>query len=702
MLRAEPTLPPLREDLALHPGPVGADGAPSWTMHDPLRNQFFRLTWPAFEMLSRWHLADASTIARAVSSETTLEVTPEDIAEMATFLARSQLLKDHGPAQTGRLLAINRAHHLPWWSWLMHHYLFFRIPLVHPDRLLSRYLPRVAWLGGWSFRLSTLAALAIGLFLAGRQWDAFATTFVDRLSLPGLAAFGLTLTVAKVIHELGHAFTARNFGCRVPTMGVAFLVMWPFFYTDVNDAWTLPDRRRRLLVGGAGILAELTLAAWATLAWGLLPEGSPRAIAFTLAATTWISSLTINLSPFMRFDGYFLLMDTLDLPNLHGRAFALARWWLRERLFDLGEPPPERHSSGRQAFLIAFSFVVWIYRLVVFLGIAVLVYHFFIKAVGILLFGVEVGWFVLRPIVLELREWRRLGLRLVARRRGLISSGILAGLFLAAIIPWNNRVQAPAMLKASEHAAIYAPAPARVASIAVTDGQHVEAGQTLAQFDTPDLDYQLAQSERDIAIGRYQLASVDFDQQFRDHSPVIARRLETATARRTAFTADRDRRRLTAPFAGVVVDLSHEMAPGQWIGVKEPLLAIRSEKGALVEAYVAEEDLPRIAVGAGARFLPEGAFTSIAATVTAIDRTAVPTLADPALASTFGGRLGTRVAKQTLIPDEAVYRVRLTVFPPLAVPVSRRGEAFIEGERQSLLARSWRSLAAVLLREWGG
>ena len=97
------------------------------------------------------------------------------------------------------------------------------------------------------------------------------------------------LLFSVVLHEMGHALTARHFGCRVPAMGVAFLVMVPVLYTDTNDAWKLQSRRARLLIGAAGMLAELTLAVWATLLWCFLPDGPLRAGVFLLASTTWIS-----------------------------------------------------------------------------------------------------------------------------------------------------------------------------------------------------------------------------------------------------------------------------------------------------------------------------------------------------------------------------------------------------------------------------
>ncbi|OAN48708.1 hypothetical protein A6A04_19970 [Paramagnetospirillum marisnigri] len=690
-------LPQLREELAVHVGPTGADGAPTWTLHDPLRNQFFRLTWAAFEVLSRWHLGDAAAVARAVEAETTLRLDEEDVDGVVEFLAQSQLLKPDGPRDVARLLAIHDSQKTAWYTWILHHYLFFRVPLVRPNRMLDAVLPHLAWLGSRAFRLATLAALVAGLFLVGRQWSAFAATLVDHFSMEGLAAFGVALGLAKIVHELGHAFTAKAFGVRVPTMGVAFLVLMPVLYTDVNEAWKLPSRRKRLLIGAAGILAELTLAAWATLAWGLLPDGMARSMAFTLAATTWISSLAINLSPFMRFDGYFLAMDALDQPNLHPRSFALARWHLREVLFKLGEPVPEHLPAATRSGMIVFAWAVWVYRLVLFLGIAVLVYHFFIKALGILLFAVEMGWFVARPFLQEFAQWKKRAAAIRASRRSRLSLGLALGFVLLAVVPWSGRVSAPALLKAAEHVSLYAPAAAVLGTVEVAAGAQVAAGAVLARLDNPDLLHRLDQVERRIAVLRYELASVAFEESFRGRSRAIASEMEATLAERAALLRDQERLVLAAPIAGTVTDLSPLVQPGQWISPREPILALRA--GAVIEAYVAEDDLSRIQVGGRGRFIPEGSGEARAATIAAIDHSAVKALSDPELAVPFGGAIPARFDAKSLVPDTAVYRVRLDLDGTIAQPI--RGTVHLEGERQSWLGRVFKAAAAVVVREWG-
>jgi putative peptide zinc metalloprotease protein len=698
-MSAAAVLPSLRDELTILEGPSGHDGAPTWTLHDPLRNQFFRLSWPVFEMLSRWHLGAADAVAGAVSAETTLNLEPGDVADVVEFLARSQLLKTVTAQDVARLLALHDAHRTGWLTWALHHYLFFRVPLVRPDRLLDALLPFVAWMGGRIFRLATLAALVPGLLLAGRQWDRFAATFVDHFSVEGLASFAVALGAAKVVHELGHALAAKSYGLRVPTMGVAFLVLMPVLYTDVNEAWKLPDSRKRLTVSGAGILAELVLAAWATLAWGLLPDGTARSMAFTLAATTWISSLAINLSPFMRFDGYFLVMDALDMPNLHERSFALARWHLREVLFGLGEPVPEPLPPRIHAGLIVFAWTVWVYRLTLFLGIAVLVYAFFIKVVGVILFAVEMGWFVVRPFIMEFRQWHKRAGAIRAGKRSRVTFGLLAILVLPAVLPWNGRVSAPALLKAQDHATLYAPVPGILSEISVRSGDRVAAGTVLARLDNPDLALKLEQTGHRVSVLNYELARIGFDDTFRSRAQATAQELETALAERAALLRDRERLILLSGMAGIITDVSPALQPGQWISPRDAVLGVQS--GTQVEAYVAEDDLPRIKAGDRATFIPEGSGASRPAAVTAIDRMAVKALADPAMSAPYGGAIPARFDGKALVPDGAVYRVRLAVQDDGLVIAPLRGQVHIDGDARSPAGRVLRAAAAVLVREWG-
>lgn len=696
-------LPALRDELALHPGPAGPSGAPSWTLQDPVRNRFFQLPWAAVEILARWKLGEAHAVARATSAETTLTVSARDVTAVAEFLSTHQLVTPVGEEATARLARLTAEKRSSWAGWLLHHYLFFRVPLVRPDRFLSATLGLTAWVYSRAFLRATAVALLAGLFLVGRQWDSFLATLVELLSWQGLACYGLAYIFVKTIHELGHAYTAKRYGCRVPTMGVAFLLLWPLLYTDTNEAWKLADRDQRTKVAAAGVAAELLVATWAMLAWSLLPDGAARSIAFLLATTTWVSSLVINLSPFLRFDGYFLLMDRLDMPNLHGRSFALARWKLREWLFALGEPPPERFARGRAAFLIAFAFATWAYRLLLFLGIAILVYHLFFKALGLLLFVVEIAWFILRPIWRELQAWGQRRRAILASRRSAVLLLALGGVLLLLALPWRGSVTAQAVIMADGYALLYAPGPAIVERIEVAPGEAVKAGQVLLRLSSPDLEQRLRQVE--IRIRRL-TAEAEAGTLSAAHSArrnPLLEALKGATAERAGLLRELERYRIAAPAAGRLLDLEPDLHSGQWVAGAEPLAALRGAGPPRIEGLLEEADIHRVAIGAEGRFFSDNlGLPALDVRVVDIERGALRAVDLPYLASVFGGAVPVREVGQELVPERAVYRLRLALTGDVTPPAMElRGTAHLDATAESPLSKLWKSVAVVLLRESG-
>ena len=132
--------PKLREELDLLPGPVLADGQPSWTLHDPSRNLFFRIDWPTFEVMQRWDMADCALIAEDIDSNTTLSMDSKEVEEILRFMTTHQLVQPADPHSAAKMSERWQTLNQGWWKWLLHHYLFFRIPLWNPDRWLSSTL----------------------------------------------------------------------------------------------------------------------------------------------------------------------------------------------------------------------------------------------------------------------------------------------------------------------------------------------------------------------------------------------------------------------------------------------------------------------------------------------------------------------------------------------------------------------------------
>lgn len=588
------------------------------------------------------------------------------------------------------------------WKRVLHQYLFFRIPLWRPDAFLNRAWPLLERHGPWMLRWGLPLVLALGLFLVARDWERFLATFPHLFSLGGALAFGVALTFAKLCHEFGHAFMAKRAGCRVQSMGLAFMVLLPMFYTDVSDAWRVRDRRSRLLIGAGGVLAELVLAVLALLAWSLLPDGPLRTSAFMLASATWITTLIINLNPFMRFDGYFLISDFWGVDNLQNRAFALCRWRLREALFGYGEPAPEPWPAAMQRRLLVWGYGSWLWRAVLFFGIALAVYHLFFKVLGIFLMLVELLWFIGLPIWREMKEWWQR--RDQADPRKVMFTGLALGAtLLALVVPWRGSVDVPALLEAARVSALHAPVAARLKAVHVRDGQAVEAGDLLLELDAPDLDSRQAIVRREIQILQLQLRRQSARSETAADAGILEQRLAEAVAEYRGLAAQRERLQLRAPQAGVVRDLQPDLTAGRWLNPAETLARV-VEPGLRLRGYLAEESLWRVKVGSEGRFIADDpARPAMAVRLDEVDATGVAYLELEALGSDHQGPIAVRRDEQRRAePVQAQYGVRLSLLEPgIRTAQPLRGVVVLDGEGQSWLGAAWRRLAALGVRESG-
>jgi putative peptide zinc metalloprotease protein len=488
-------------------------------------------------------------------------------------------------------------------------------------------------------------------------------------------------------------------------MGLALLVMVPVLYTDVNESWKLTARHQRLAIGLAGVTAELCCAAIAMCAWGFLPNGPVRSAAFLVATSTWITTVLINLSPFMRYDGYYVLSDWLETPNLHARAFALARWWMREKLLGLGDAPPEDLPAPRLRLLVFFAYLTWLYRFSLFLGIAAIVFHFAVKVIGVAMMIVEIGYFLVRPVLAEfLIWWRRRSETGWNQRTMLTATGVVA-LMAFIFVPWRSGVEAPALLKSQQHIDVFVPEiGARVAVIKVANWQSVDKGALMIQLVSPDIEYKIAHSRADLDILEWEISAKGLDPALLAHSQVSEREYEASLAEYRGLLDEKARLNVTTPIAGRVVDVDDGLAPGVWMKAKSRLASVIDPSAVMAEAYVDETDLERIAVGDTAMFYAE-ADSRIEAPLRVVEIASASTrvLRDPYLASIYGGPITVRTQKQNeLIPDRTLYRVTLTpdteLLPPTRV---LRGHVMMRGEAASIAARSWRAFYAVLAREAG-
>jgi putative peptide zinc metalloprotease protein len=698
-----PTLPRLRDDLVLREGAATSTGEPSWLIYDGLQHRYIQIDEAAFLVLSVWRDArSAVALSDIVQQRYGLTFQTEEVAALGQFLHNNRLTID-GPRQGWRdLSAANTGTKHGLVMTMVHNYLFLRWPLFKPETFLQRTKWVVAPFYSRAMARTMLVLALLGLYLVSRRLDVFMADFRGLMTAEGAWLFAGTLFGVKVFHEFGHAYTAVRFGVRVPTMGIAVMMMAPMLYTDVTDAWRLPNRRQRLLIDAAGVIVELGLAIMATILWVFMAEGVGRNIVFLIATTSWMMSVLVNLNPLMRFDGYYILADLIRVDNLQPRAFALGQWKLREWLFRPGVRCPENVTSAMTWGLIAYAWMTWIYRLILFTGIALVVYAYFFKLLGVALFAFEIGYFIIRPILAEIKVWWTMRATIRNNRRVLVTGAGALALIAGFVVPWSSTVHVPAIIEARDMTRVFPPRSAKVVSVHVLPGQRVEAGALLLQLEAPDLVHELSIARMRLAAIRARMARRGADDADREDNLVLESELATLVIRQIGLLKELSELEVRAQRGGEVVEFNSQLVPGRWIGAKEPIATIIESSATSALGYIGESDLWRVRAGAVGRFIPDDAAGSAAVvTLETIALAGAQAIELPDLAQSHGGRIAVQPdSRQRLVPTAAQYMVVMQAHADVVRPVMiMRGLVHLQGQRESLFARGWRQVLKVLVRE---
>lgn len=697
-------LPALRQDLRLLSGAPDENGAPRWLLFDAMRNTYYTISREGLRLIRHWKQGIPLDDFVRQLTDRGYSYSIEEVVAFVRFAIHNNMVISRNAEGSRFLYRQYSAGVVGFWRWLLHHYLFIRLPLLRPDPWLDRWAPKFSWLYSQPVHIGIMILGATGMILVLRQWDEFLATFISYVNLRGLLLYVLTMAVVKSAHEIGHAVAAWRQGCRVASMGVALLVLLPVLYTDTTDAWRLNSGRKRLRIATAGIRVELYLALLATFLWNNLPDGGLRSGAFFIATTSWLASLSINLSPFMRFDGYYALSDWLGIENLQPRAFEVGRWYLRKILLGLNDPLPEPLPRHRLRIMILYAWGTWIYRLFLFLAIALLVYHFFFKALGVLLFLVEISWFILLPMKTELKTWwaRRSDWRLNLPRL-LLPAGITAVLVWLTL-PFNGHVRVPAVMLAHSYQKYYAPEPSRVAEVLVRLGDSVDQGQLLLRLHSDTLEFERRQLREEISLVTTRLLRFAGSEKDRERRLILERQRQSLDEQAAGVDARLARLEIRASQAGWVTQIL-PLHDGLWVNTSAPLLSVVDMSRIQIDGYLGGVDITRVSQGLRGTFISDqGESSGVAVTLRAIDVSSSRFLAYEELGSPQGGEIPVRpLGSEHLVPEDSRYRLRFQTLQAEPIAGGRRmpGVVVLEAEPQSWLWHQIRRMLALVIRESG-
>jgi len=465
----------------------------------------------------------------------------------------------------------------------------FRVPLLDPDAFLSRWQGWVTPLFSPAGAVAWCAAVLAAGVLALRHGPELAASSHTMLEPSGLLALWLVYPVTKALHELGHAFAVKRWGGEVHEMGILFLVFVPVPYVDASAASVYPEKRRRMVVGGAGIAVELLLAALATFVWVAVEPGGIRQVAYAVMLVGGVSTVLFNGNPLLRFDGYHVLADAIEIPNLAPRGNryvgALARRWILG-VRDAALPDT---APGEPRWLVGYAVASFAYRVTVLLAIALfLADRFFFVGVALAILTLTTA--IVLPALRRLaRVWTDPA---VGERRGRALTGCLgvtaalAVLLFALPLPLRTRSEGVVWLPERSH--VRAGAAGFVTEVLAEPQSAVRAGQPLVRTRDPSLETRVRVLEAERRELRRRALALA--QESRVRADIARERLAEAEA-----TLARARERMgevliRSPAAGTFVPADGRDLAGRYVRQGQVVAYVVDPDAATARVVVPQED----------------------------------------------------------------------------------------------------------------
>jgi putative peptide zinc metalloprotease protein len=472
--------------------------------------------------------------------------------------------------------------------------LAIRVPLFDPDRILDVTLPVVRPLFSVVGFLAWLALVLTGFILAMLHWPELTSNVTDRvLATENVALLLCVYPVIKSLHELGHAYATKVWGGEVHEIGVMLLVFIPVLYVDASASAAFTQKHRRIVVGGAGIIVEMALAAIALIIWVHATPGLGRTVAFNIILIGGVSTLLFNGNPLLRFDGYYILTDLIEIPNLATRANAYFFYLVQKYLFKIDDIESPVAEASEKKWLLAYSVLSIAYRLVVSIGIALFL-SVRMLAIGVVMAVWALGAIAILPLFKGVK-FLATSPRLHGRRRrafGVVGAFAAVLAIMLFVVPVPYATVAEGVVIVPDQAEVRAKTDGFVTQVLTTPGSQVMPGRPLVALDDPTLDARVAVIEAQLDEIRQRLDAVrQIDrvqaEMFEDQAQHLSEKLAEFRSRQKDLT-------VVSGQAGRFVMAGAEDLPGRFAKRGELLGYVISNSNAVVRVVVSQADVDLI------------------------------------------------------------------------------------------------------------
>jgi len=596
----------------------------------------------------------------------------EELATLSRQLAMSGLLRVHGGSAVARAQHIKQAKHKRIFEISVGKILYFRKSLFDPDNLLQRLLPIFGWIYSPVTIGLCLAFFTITLLTVFRNWDAVtehATNFftIENLALSWISFFGV-----KIIHEFGHGLTCKRFGGEVHEMGFMFILFTPYLFCNVSDSWRAP-KAHRIYVTAAGIFVELILACFATWIWLFTQPGLLHQMCFNIMFLCSVSTVLFNANPLLKFDGYYIMSDALEIPNLKQKSNMYVTQWAQRVLLGIKSATVRLMSYELNPLFGIYAVLSYLYGWLVLYNISHLLFDklkpYGLEAVsrtyvGLFLF-VSLGLPLYR-LAASMKNTKELKKAITPHARITL---LVVGVALIAIffIPWQDTVKRTIVLEHSKTDSVSALYPGFLRELNVHDGQVVKKGDPIGRLDDPalraekkDLELQISATEI-----RYRAAISSDKAELQEAAPTQKKMLDELSEQLKGINDKIASMNLVSPSDGIIRTWKMSERTGQYFSPDHPVCEVGTNLKMRAIIPLNEKEARRVSVGQKVVFRlfaePDKHFEG---TVTSRPVSPLDKFSSPALANMFGGDTPSEHdpdPKKQIRPSTAYYEAEVAI-----------------------------------------
>lgn len=492
-------------------------GVRYWLVKDPVGLRYFRFQDEEFSLLK---LLDGHRSLDEIREEFEASYRPQQISaeELQRFVGHLHaggLVISNNPGQGIQLLKRTQTMQKKKRVALFANILFVKLPGFDPERILQWLYPKVSWFFSPFGFLGAILLMLAALTLVIVNYDTFSSQpefqkFSNFFNIHNVLLLWISLGVAKIIHEFGHGLACTHFGGECHEMGVLFLVLTPCLYCNVSDSWMMPNKWHRIFISSAGIYVEVVLASLATFIWWNTSQGVLHNLAFSTMFICSVSTVLFNANPLLRYDGYYIMMDLLEIPNLRTKSSRLLQQVFMKWALGIEPPDDPFMPKVRRWAFVTYAIASYLYRWVVTFSILFFLYQFLgtlpepwnkLRGLSWLMAILALTTLFVMPMVRMVKYlWSSRGRNEVNKVRAAISACLLAGLLAVLFwVPFPLRIECAMTIEPQEDASyIFVRTPGSIENVNVSAGEAVSRGQVLATLVNMDIDQEMERLQ-----GRY-------------------------------------------------------------------------------------------------------------------------------------------------------------------------------------------------------